>query len=131
VDTTLDTVRRLKARGVRLAIDDFGTGYSSLSYLRRFAVDRLKIDRSFVGNIGADADDAAIVRAIIQLAQSLRLQILAEGVETEDQLGFLLDEGCQAVQGYLFSRPLDADEVARFVRARAQRPSGGGAALGR
>ncbi len=120
VDTTLDTVRRLKARGVRLAIDDFGTGYSSLSYLRRFAVDRLKIDRSFVGNIGsdADADDAAIVRAIIQLAQSLRLQILAEGVETEEQLGFLLDEGCQAVQGYLFSRPLNPDEVAAFVRAR-------------
>ncbi len=131
VDTTLDTVRRLKARGVRLAIDDFGTGYSSLSYLRRFAVDRLKIDRSFVGNIGANADDAAIVRAIIQLAQSLRLQILAEGVETEEQLGFLLEEGCQAVQGYLFSRPLNPDDVADFVRARTGQANQGTAAFGR
>jgi EAL domain-containing protein (putative c-di-GMP-specific phosphodiesterase class I) len=106
VENTLDTVRQLKALGVRLSIDDFGTGYSSLSYLKRFAVDRLKIDRSFVHDVNTDPDSAAIVRAVIQLARSLRLGIIAEGVETEAQLAFLRDEGCEDVQGYLLSRPL-------------------------
>ncbi len=116
VENTLDTVRQLKTLGVRLSIDDFGTGYSSLSYLKRFAVDRLKIDRSFVRDVNTDPDNAAIVRAIIQLARSLRLGIVAEGVETEAQLAFLRDEGCQDIQGFLFSRPLAAADLDVFMR---------------
>jgi EAL domain-containing protein (putative c-di-GMP-specific phosphodiesterase class I) len=96
----------LHAMGVSLSIDDFGTGYSSLSYLKRFPIDTVKIDRSFVNDIITDPDQAAIASGIISLAQNLRLKVVAEGVETEEQAAFLRSRRCDAMQGYLFSRPV-------------------------
>ncbi|MBC7804311.1 MAG: EAL domain-containing protein [Candidatus Parcubacteria bacterium] len=109
----------LKAMGVRLSIDDFGTGYSSLSYLKRFPIDNIKIDRSFIQDLPADGEDAAITRAIIAMAHSLRLTVVAEGVETDKQRHFLHQHGCDEMQGFLFSRPLTAEDFLRLLQGSA------------
>ncbi|MBB5018778.1 diguanylate cyclase (GGDEF)-like protein/PAS domain S-box-containing protein [Chitinivorax tropicus] len=112
-EAAIANMGRLKGIGVRLSIDDFGTGYSSLSYLKRFPIDKLKIDQSFVRDLPHDADNAAITAAIISLAQSLHLQVIAEGVEDEEQRDFLLSRGCTENQGFLHSPPLPAEEFAK------------------
>jgi EAL domain-containing protein (putative c-di-GMP-specific phosphodiesterase class I) len=117
---TLQALHRLRALGVRLSIDDFGTGYSSLSYLKRCPVDIIKIDRSFVGDVPQDADDAAIIAGIIALAHSLRLEVVAEGVETAAQLAFLREQRCDMLQGWHLSKAVPAAEFAAFIRARME-----------
>jgi diguanylate cyclase (GGDEF)-like protein/PAS domain S-box-containing protein len=118
VEHIIATFRQLHELGVKLAIDDFGTGYSSLSYLKRFPVDYVKIDQAFIRGLSEGSEDAAITRAIIAMAQSLDLQVVAEGVETHEQLDFLRKQGCNEVQGYLISRPVPAQELAGLLASR-------------
>ena len=120
IPNTADTLAALVGLGVGIALDDFGTGYSSLNYLRRFPIDTLKVDRAFIGNIPGHADDTAIVEAIIALARTLHLRVIAEGVETLVQREFLGELGCQAMQGYLFSRPVPAADFARLLAGPCQ-----------
>jgi EAL domain-containing protein (putative c-di-GMP-specific phosphodiesterase class I) len=117
----LSVVQELKIMGVTLAIDDFGTGYSSFSYLRQFRVNKFKIDRSFIRDVATNADDAAITAAIINMAKSLRLKVIAEGVEDEAQMSFLRAHQCDEIQGYYFSPPLTVDHVADKLQATAVR----------
>ena len=109
-EATIVTLKYLKNLGLSLSIDDFGTGYSSLSYLKRFPIDVLKIDRSFVQDLHRDKDDAAICAAILAMARQLDLRVVAEGVELEEQLTFLRRHNCDQIQGYLFSKPLMVSE---------------------
>ena len=114
-DVTMATLNRLRDLGVKLSVDDFGTGYSSLSYLRRFPINQLKIDRSFVNEVTENPDDAAIIAAIASLAHTLKLEVVAEGVETAEQMSRLAEQGCRMMQGFFFSRPLPAAQMTRLL----------------
>ena len=116
-DMTASVLLELKGMGLKLSIDDFGTGYSSLSYLKQFPFDKLKIDRSFIRDVALNSDDAAITTAIIRMAKSLGLKVIAEGVENEAQMSFLRALRCDEIQGYYFSKPLTADEVSAKLRS--------------
>jgi EAL domain-containing protein (putative c-di-GMP-specific phosphodiesterase class I) len=105
----------LRAAGVRFSLDDFGTGYSSLGYLKALPIDQLKIDQSFIADVPHDSDACAIVMAIISLAKSLDIGVIAEGVETVEQREYLLEHGCEIYQGYLFSHPISAGEFSRYA----------------
>jgi EAL domain-containing protein (putative c-di-GMP-specific phosphodiesterase class I) len=125
VQNTEVAIRRLnalKALGVKIAIDDFGTGYSSLSYLQQFPFDVLKIDRCFIRNITENTSNAAITEAIIAMAKNLNLKLIAEGVETEDELSFVCQHQCDGMQGYLFSRPVPVQEFHQLLLTNKRLP---------
>ncbi|MEP7184128.1 MAG: EAL domain-containing protein [Betaproteobacteria bacterium] len=121
-DRAAETLHEIKAMGVHVSIDDFGTGYSSLARLNKFPIESVKIDRSFIRDIAVDPDDAAIVSAVIAMAHSLRLNVVAEGVETSEQLAFLRERGCDEMQGFYFSRPVEAEGIRAFERRSLRRP---------
>ena len=125
----IDPLKTLHDFGVKLAFDDFGTGYASLSYLTRLPLARIKIDRSFVNKVTEDAEDAAIVRSLIVMAHNLGLEVIAEGVETEAQAGFLRDERCEEAQGYLYAKPLPLAEFEQYVRSQVTASSARGGTL--
>ena len=118
VNLAVATMEELQGLGVQLSIDDFGTGYSSLSALKSYPVARLKIDKSFVDGLPANEDDKAVASAVISLGQKLNLRVIAEGVETEAQAMFLRDNNCDEMQGYLFSKPLPAQEIEALLSAK-------------
>ena len=120
-EAAIRTLHELKAMGIHLSIDDFGTGYSSLAQLKRFPIDTLKVDQSFVRDITSDPNDAAIASAIIAMGHSLRLTIIAEGVETPEQLAFLRERECHKVQGFLFARPMPLEQVAVYLDEQARK----------
>jgi len=124
-ESAASILQTLRERGVEVAIDDFGTGYSSLSYLRKFSVDALKIDQSFVGQINTPGDDGCIVTAVISMARSLKLRVVAEGVETLEQLAFLRSHDCDEAQGYYFSRPVPPEQFANLLRTGISVPAVG------
>ena len=119
IEEVVETLLKLSNMGLEISIDDFGTGYSSLSYLKRFPINKLKIDKSFVDDIATHPDDAAIVKAIIAMAHGLSMKVVSEGVETKQQLDFLRQHGCEQYQGYLFSKPLPASEMASKLKRQA------------
>src|SRR5690606_33130934 len=114
-DHAIPTLKQLNALGVKISLDDFGTGFSSMNYLTKFAIDRLKIDKSFVWNIANGGSDSNIVITIIQMAHSLGLKVIAEGVEDYEQFQFLNEHGCDEVQGFYYSKPLPAEMIKKFL----------------
>jgi diguanylate cyclase (GGDEF)-like protein len=125
VDQAVEIMKDLQSAGVGFAIDDFGTGYSSLGALKSLPVSRLKIDQSFVRNLAHDEDDRTIAAAVISLGQKLNMKVIAEGVETDEQVAFLRDNNCDEMQGYHFSRPISRDEIERLLQAQETNKSGG------
>jgi len=126
-EATVARLYQLKDMGIYLSIDDFGTGYSSMTYLKRFPVGKLKIDQSFIRDIPDDSEDVAITTATIQMAHSLKLRVVAEGIETRAQADFLRERGCDLGQGFLFSKPLEYDDLLEFLGAaplRSEMPAG-------
>ncbi len=119
VEQAVATMEALEGLGVRLSIDDFGTGYSSLSALKSFPVARLKIDKSFIDNLSGNDSDKAVASAVISLGQKLNLRVIAEGVETADQVAFLRDNNCDEIQGYHFSRPIRPDAIADLIKRKS------------
>ena len=119
-ESAINALVTIQKMGISIAIDDFGTGYSSLSYLKRLPIDKLKIDKSFVDDLPSDTEDVAIVKAIIALARSLNINLIAEGVETQEQKAFLLKEGCHNIQGYFYSKPLDAQAFEEYLTIQAE-----------
>jgi len=124
-EKAIDKLNKLRDLGIKIAIDDFGTGYSSLSYLKRFPIDTLKIDRTFVSDVSTNEDDAAIAKAIVMMGHALDMSVIAEGVETPQQLEYLTSLGCDAIQGYLFSPPLSTQSFTELLmeQLRAITPS--------
>jgi EAL domain-containing protein (putative c-di-GMP-specific phosphodiesterase class I) len=120
VEQAVATMKELQGLGVQLSIDDFGTGYSSLAALKNFPVVRLKIDKSFIDGLPTDENNKVVASAVFSLGQKLNLRVIAEGVETDDQLAFLRDNNCDEMQGYHFSRPIAAQEIEELLKARAQ-----------
>jgi EAL domain-containing protein (putative c-di-GMP-specific phosphodiesterase class I) len=120
-ESAASILHTLRQRGVQVALDDFGTGYSSLSYLRKFPIDELKIDQSFVSQIDIAGDDASIVTAVISMARSLKLRVVAEGVETLEEVDFLRTHECDEAQGYYFSRPVPPQQFAGLLKAGIQK----------
>ncbi len=116
VDLTISVLQKLQSKGVHISMDDFGTGYSSLSFLKHFPLDKLKIDRSFIRDLMTDAKDAAIIKAVIALGQGLNLKVIAEGVETTEQLEFLRALKCDGMQGYIFSKPLPVEAATQLLK---------------
>ncbi|HMC13022.1 MAG TPA: EAL domain-containing protein, partial [Gallionellaceae bacterium] len=116
VEGTIATMNSLRETGIRFSLDDFGTGYSSLQYLKRLPLDQLKIDQSFIRDLAVDSSDKTIVRTIIAMAQNLNLDVIAEGVETEDQRQFILDSGCIHYQGYLFGKPVPIEQFEALLK---------------
>ena len=123
IEEVMARMTELKLHGLRFSLDDFGTGYSSLAYLKRLPLDQLKIDRSFVHDIPVDSTSGAIAQTIISLGRAMGLAVVAEGVETEDQRGFLAGLGCHSFQGYLFSRPLSLEAFQAFLQGFAETPA--------
>jgi EAL domain-containing protein (putative c-di-GMP-specific phosphodiesterase class I) len=114
----IETLKRISSLGVKIAVDDFGTGYSSLSYLKKLPIDKLKIDKSFVQELPQDKESVAIIQAIIALAKALNLELMAEGVENKAQKDFMIQNGCNYIQGYYFSKPIARHEVENFIKNR-------------
>ena len=123
VEQAVATMKELQGLGVQLSIDDFGTGFSSLSALKTFPVARLKIDKSFISNLSISESDRAVATAVISLGQKLNLRVIAEGVETDDQIAFLRENNCDEMQGYRFSEPIEAEKVEEVLKVHGDRRS--------